>query len=282
MSLDIQVKLWLGHQNIHIEILCTMWFQISNLMNVEWESDHGSSEGEEEESLWKANLSKQGPLFKAGQLLQHQLVELNENKLPPSWSFHCWLAEKQLTKHQKHFGHFVLNLDSCPTLNDRFTDCWTKIPLNCGSNFIQYFPHYRQTVKCETQKNVLKIQVGHGTCEGKKFWRQWWSGAWLLATAQWVDSKAVCTDWGEIFLFQDFIPWLFKGCGVEDKFHKTRPRMSPTYMYKDVSLYVTMRQYMFFFSKQLFHNLSKFPLNCYKSSRIATTSSMQLTQRMPQ
>ena len=212
----------------------------------------GSSEGEEEESLWKANLSKQGPLFKAGQLLQHQPVELNENKLPPSWSFHCWLAEKQLTKHQKHFGHFVLNLDSCPTLNDRFTDCWTKIPLNCGSNFIQYFPHYRQTVKCETQKNVLKIQVGHGTCEGKKFWRQWWSGAWLLATAQWVDSKAVCTDWGEIFLFQDFIPWLFKGCGDEDKFHKTRPRMSskkgcsPTYMYKDVSLYVTMRQYMFF------------------------------------
>ena len=38
------------------------------------------------------------------------------------------------------------------------------------------------------------------------------------------------------------------------------------------ALYVTMRQYMFFSSsKQSFHNLSKFPLNCYKSPRIATT-----------
>ena len=166
MSLDIQVKLWLGHQNIHIEILCTMWFQISNLMNVEWESDHGSSEGEEEESLWKANLSKQGPLFKAGQLLQHQPVELNENKLPPSWSFHCWLAEKQLTKQQKHFGHFVLNLDSCPILNDRFIDCWTKIPLNCGSNFIQYFPHLIQA-NCEVWNPKECVKDTSGT------WNLW-------------------------------------------------------------------------------------------------------------
>ena len=55
-----------------------------------------------------------------------------------------------------------------------------------------------------------------------------------LAPPQSANSKAVCSDWEEMFLFQDFKPWIFKG--FEENVHKNHERRTFQQQgYKDVS-----------------------------------------------